>query len=227
MKVKCTTEQWYCFTEGKEYEVLRKGYGKYYVNDDNGDQNELWNYECEVIDEATQESTQELTVEPTREFKVGDKVKIVRKHAIEDIANWVPEMDDTIGCHGVVIDINQKAVAVRLFGGYWWYPSESLELIEEAKQDEIKEEPVQCNEAFEDYSSYPHPVIVNAPLADFISYQQFIDAFDEDTCPSVTIRKYEVFIEVNDQSFMCYTKEREQEVMRALIILYGKLKEKD
>lgn len=149
MKVKCTTEQWHCFTEGKEYEVLRKGYGKYYVNDDNGDQNELWNYECEVIDEAAQQSTQEST----KKFKVGE----------------------------IKQDENQR------FDSVW----DALDI-------------------------YPNKDI---------SYQEFLNAFDDKNV-YVTISKGSVVIDIEGegayQQFECTTKQREQEVMKALIVLYGK-----
>jgi ribosomal protein L21E len=223
MKVKCITHGWKFLTYGKEYHVVRREGDKYYIYDDDDDSTFLNDDECEVIDEVTQKSTQE----PTREFEVGDKVKIVKKVETEpEIVNWVPEMNMTIGYTGVVNDINHKAMAVKLeIGGCWWYPEESLELIEEAKQDKIKEELVQCNEAFENYINYPTPVIVNAPLVDYITYQQFIDTFDDKNV-YVTISKGSVVIDIEGddvyQQFECTTKQREQEVMKALIVLYGK-----
>lgn len=219
MKVKCTTDRWDFLTYGKEYDVLREENDWYFVHDDEGAECLLCDYECVVIDEVAQQPI----VEPTIEFKVGDKVKIIKKVETEGSAEWVLEMDKTIGLSGIITGANKEFLGVALeIGIFWWYTKDSLELIEESKQDKIKEELTQCNEAFEDYSSYPPPVIVNSTLVDYISYQEFLDAFDEEVCPSITVRKHEAFIEVNDQSFMCYTKQREQEVMKALIVLYGK-----
>lgn len=198
MKVKCTTKKWSFFTYGKEYDVIHEEDGKYYVNNDEGDESDLRYYECEVIDEDVQKPI----IEPTREFKVGDKVKIVKKITMyQDIASWVPAMNMTIGLTGVVDDINHKAVGVKLeIGGWWWwYPAESLELVEEVKQEETKE----------------------SPIDEHISYQEFLDAFDNDR-GSVKINKGSVEILYGIDKFTCTTKEREQEVMKALIVLYGK-----
>lgn len=107
-------------------------------------------------------------------------------------------------------------------GKYYVYDDEGDECNLCYYECEVIEESVQCNEAFEDYSSYPPPLIIESPINNDISYQEFLNAFDEEVCPSITVRKHEAFIEVNDQSFMCYTKQREQEVMKALIVLYGK-----
>lgn len=71
-------------------------------------------------------------------FKVGDKVKVVRKceQTIygEDI--WVSEMDACVGKTGEVlfVDSVKGYVHVKTSNqGSWYFPSESLELVKEHK----------------------------------------------------------------------------------------------
>lgn len=66
-------------------------------------------------------------------FKVGDKVRIVKK---VDFTDWVSPMDDFVGEIGVVTGLiyyskhNTKACRVSALDDFWWFPDESLELVE-------------------------------------------------------------------------------------------------
>lgn len=149
MKVRCITDNYDFLTTGEVYEVDYQKSQSYHVKDDDGKPNFLWDWECEVIDEAAQQSTQEST----KKFKVG-----------------------------------------------------------EIKQDENQ----RFNSVWDALDIYPNKDI---------SYQEFLNAFDDKNV-YVTISKSSVVIDIEGegayQQFECTTKEREQEVMKALIVLYGK-----
>ena len=71
-------------------------------------------------------------------FKIGDRVKIARvivSTALWD-DGWVESMDHTVGLTGTVNTLVTGGAVVYLdnkdFGGYWSYPIEALERIEDA-----------------------------------------------------------------------------------------------
>lgn len=73
-------------------------------------------------------------------FKVGDRVRIVRK-AIDSGMVWTDEMTKSLSLCGKVVDndcVPKKYVRVKTTAGKWAYLPESLELIEEP---EAKPEP--------------------------------------------------------------------------------------
>lgn len=90
--------------------------------------------------------------EVSEEFKVGDEVKIIKKKfkigkSLVDegdyVAEWVLEMDDTIGMKGEIIWVfeGQEYAKVQLKNGQKWnYDFESLEKVgkEKSKLDEIE-----------------------------------------------------------------------------------------
>lgn len=69
-------------------------------------------------------------------FKIGDRVKVVRKVEKEEGWDdvWVDEMDACIGKTGIIEDILGKRILVifpEIFG-YYNFPPSSLELVKDA-----------------------------------------------------------------------------------------------
>ena len=62
-------------------------------------------------------------------FKVGDRVKVVRKSTTEDL--WVASMDSTVGDIAIVTKVKKSRTNVSgTCTGSWCYPNDALELVE-------------------------------------------------------------------------------------------------
>ncbi len=78
-------------------------------------------------------------------FKVGDKVKVVRKY-VSDNCGWVSSMDKSIGKEFIIERITG-------YGNYefketcWTFPPESLELVPPITIDEIKQKIAELQDA--------------------------------------------------------------------------------
>ena len=70
-------------------------------------------------------------------FKVGDKVKVVRK-VVSDNCGWVLEMDESIGKEFTIVRITDYG-NYELDEAFWSFPPESLELVTPITIDEIKQ----------------------------------------------------------------------------------------
>ncbi len=88
----------------------------------------------------------------TLEFKVGDKVKVVRKVEQEDGwgDDWVFNMTDSINLTGEVINVSKtQGVRVQFDDDYYWnFPPSSLELVQEEEQS---------SESFTEYNVVSKP----------------------------------------------------------------------
>ena len=140
-------------------------------------------------------------------------MKVVKKFTERVwLQGWVRSMNKTIGKTSEILELgktDKNSCLLCVDGDKWWYPSESLELVEEVKQEENQ----RFNNVWDALGIFPDKDI---------SYQEFLDAFDYDDSPYIEINKEQVVIGVVDNRLECTTKQREQEVMKALIMLYGK-----
>ena len=77
----------------------------------------------------------EKVVPEKNRFKVGDKVKIVRKFESTSSCSWNTCMDKTIGMLGKVLEVgdfqSDALFYVETVGEQWYYPSAVLELVAE------------------------------------------------------------------------------------------------
>lgn len=83
-------------------------------------------------------------------FKVGDKVKIVKKFASSELVHWVESMDDTVGTYGV-ISSERSPLPARITSyivGGWAYLPESLELVNEEYQEQPTEKSIDSHYNF-------------------------------------------------------------------------------
>jgi len=84
-------------------------------------------------------STKE-TVSESPKFKIGDRVRIVKKVSSFDGYIWANCMNDTIGKEGEIISKSPNSFRVIIDGDIKWiYPTESLELVSLPKTDSIED----------------------------------------------------------------------------------------
>lgn len=85
----------------------------------------------------------------TQKFKVGDKVKVVRKCRFQspEVNVWSNYMDEYIGQEGIIIEIDYRyGVDVEFQNGDdWQFPTQSLELVTD---EETQKEPEKMEQQY-------------------------------------------------------------------------------
>jgi hypothetical protein len=139
--------------------------------------------------------------EITQEFKIGDRVKVVRQVPSNDPNgmgsglpwhnSWNDCMDGFIGEEGVIEDFGQYNSGVNL-GGCFNFPISSLELVVE-----------------------PSEGITNT-----LTIESFLRNLPDDFCYGVCYDDGCFIVKTRDEDFVAATEERLQEIMKALLVLY-------
>jgi hypothetical protein len=143
--------------------------------------------------------------EMTQEFKIGDRVKVVRQVPSNDpngmgsglqwCNSWIDSMDKFIGKEGVITYVdNLCGIGIGLYS----FPSAALELVTED---------ITCDA----------PVVQELKE---LTIKSFLSQMPECSSPEVstTLTSYTIFI-FGDE-FVAATEERLQEIMKALLVLY-------
>jgi hypothetical protein len=140
-----------------------------------------------------------------QEFKIGDKVKIVKKIPSRDINGmgvgevwsntWTKEMDDYIGKEGIIAYVdNLCGIGIGLYN----FPSAALELVTED---------ITCDA----------PVVQELKE---LTIKSFLSQMPECSSPEVSTKLTSYTIFIFGEEFVAATEERLQEVMKALLVLY-------
>jgi hypothetical protein len=149
-----------------------------------------------------------------QEFKIGDRVKVVRKVPSNDPDgmgigciwgdNWIDEMDEAIGMSGVVEWFCTRSRGIDIGLGYN-FPSSSLKLIEEYPEKRYEKLEGTVN---------------------ILTIESFLQQMPADSNPTVSTSlsfgncKLTYSVYAYSEEFVTTTKERLQDIMKALLVLY-------